>query len=72
MQNTIKALISCIDDVTTSFDIKLSCLKLVQKFITYVTDDDFQTLDFEDEQISYKKITNADNKNEWFKIVASL
>ncbi len=71
MQNTLKALIACIDDAFTSSEIRLSCLKLFQKFVVYVTDDDFWNVDLEADA-PFAKNHGADPKSEWSKLLFSL
>ncbi|CDW73839.1 UNKNOWN [Stylonychia lemnae] len=72
IQNTLKAIISCLEDDTTSSDIKLSCLKLFNKFVIYIQEDDFLNLELLEHDQQQNKQALLDGKSEWIRIVQIL
>eukprot|EP00347_Sterkiella_histriomuscorum_P001860 403370400 len=72
IQNTLKSLISCIEDETSSSEIKLLCLKLFQRFMVYLQEDDFLNLELLEHDQQLNKQALKDGKSEWIKMVHSL
>ena len=72
IQNTLKASIACIDDISTSNEIKKFGLKFFHRFVVYVTEEDFSNLESFDPTDYDTKHIGVDNRNDWNKIILTL
>ena len=74
IQNTLKALIACIEDVSTSAEIKKTCLGLFSKFVAHITEEDFAGMQdmAPASEANYGKFITIENKNEWQKMILTL
>ena len=74
IQNTLRALVHTFEDIQTESDIKKACLKQFHKFVAYVSDEDFQSLELEGPHhlAHLKQSAVLDPKVEWIKIVMNL
>lgn len=68
----MKAIISCIEDVSTSTEIKRFCLKFFQRFVVYVTEEDFSNIEGFDLTDFDTKHLGVDNRNDWNRIILTL